>query len=71
MRKMRRITAGATTQAKRAMKKDKGAKAPKSTVERQAAFRARKTEAGKAEVRGIYATPEQAEKVKKYAERIK
>lgn len=49
----------------------KGAQAPKSTAERQAEYRARKADDGKTEVRGIYATPENAAKIKRYAARLK
>ena len=49
----------------------KGAQAPKSTAERQAEYRARKADDGKTEVRGIYATPENAAKIKRYAARFK
>lgn len=51
--------------------KDNGAEAPKSNAERQAAYRARQAEAGKAEVRGIFATLANAEKIRKYAAKLK
>jgi len=51
--------------------KDNGAQATKSTAERQAAYRARQAETGKTEVRGIFATPENAEKIKRYAAKLK
>ena len=53
------------------MKKDKGAQAPKSAAERQAAYRARKADAGKTEVRGIFATFDDAKKIKAFADSIK
>ena len=46
---------------------DNGAQTPKSAAERQAAYRARQAAKNKSEVRGIYAHPEQHEKIKKYA----
>jgi len=49
------------------MTNDKGAKAPKSTAERQAAYRARKAASQLQEVRGIFATKEAAIKIKDYA----
>ena len=51
--------------------KDKGAQAHKSNAERQAAYRTRKAEIGKTEVRGIFATTENADKIRKYAARLK
>ena len=44
--------------------------AARSTAERQSAHRARQAENGKAEVRGIFATPENAEKIKRYASKL-
>ena len=41
------------------------------SVTRQANFRARQAAAGKTEVRGIYATPDNAAKIKRYAARLK
>jgi len=52
-------------------KTDKVAQAPKPTAERQAAYRARQAGAGKAEVRGIFATLANAEKIRKYAAKLK
>lgn len=51
------------------VKLDNGATAPKSNAERQASYRARQAETGKSEVRGIFATPENAEKIRRYAEK--
>lgn len=51
--------------------KDNVAQAPKSNAERQATYRARQAENGKAEVRGIFATPENAEKIRRYASKLK
>lgn len=53
------------------MADNRGGKSPKSNAERQAAYRARQAEAGKTEVRGIFATPENAEKIRRYAGRLK
>lgn len=53
------------------MRKDKGEKSPKSNAERQAAYRARQAKTGKTEVRGIFATPENAEKIRRYAAKLK
>ena len=52
------------------LRKDKGEKSPKSNAERQAAYRARKADAGKTEVRGIFATHENAEKIRRYAGKL-
>jgi hypothetical protein len=49
----------------------KGAKAPKTTAERQSAFKARKAAQGLAEVRGIFASPEHSAMIKLYAEQLK
>lgn len=46
---------------------EKGSQGPKSPAERQAAYRERKAEAGKIEVRGIFAKLEHHGKIKKYA----
>lgn len=46
-------------------------KSPKSNAERQAAYRARQAETGKTEVRGIYATSENAKKIRRYAAKLK
>jgi len=43
----------------------------KTIAERQSAYRARQAENGKAEVRGIFATPANAEKIKRYAAKLK
>lgn len=43
----------------------------KTNQQRQAEFRKRKKAAGLIEVRGIYATPEDAERIKRYVERIR
>ena len=51
--------------------KKQGEKSPKSNAERQAAYRARQAEIGKTEVRGIYATPKNAERIRKYAAKLK
>ncbi|MCP4366348.1 MAG: hypothetical protein GY800_13775 [Planctomycetes bacterium] len=40
-------------------------------AEKQRRFRLRQSEAGRHEVRGIYATPEQEEKIKAFARSIK
>lgn len=53
------------------MSRDKGAKAPKSNAERQAAYRERKAAEQKTEVRGIFATTENAEKIRRYAQKLK
>ena len=49
------------------MTKKNGEKLPKSNAARQAAYRARKKESQLNEVRGIYATQEDHEKIKNYA----
>jgi len=46
---------------------DKGAQAPKSNAERQAAYRARQAAKDNTEVRGIFARAEHHGKIKKYA----
>lgn len=51
--------------------KKHGGNPPKSVTERQDDFRARHAEAGRKEVRGIYATPENAVKIKAYANSIR
>jgi len=43
----------------------------KSNAERQAAYRARHAEKDKTEVRGIFATPANAEKIRRYAAKLK
>ena len=48
----------------------KGEQSPKPTKTRQAEYRARQAAAGKSEVRGIYATPDNAAKIKRYAARL-
>lgn len=53
------------------MKTESGDKTPQSTADRQRAFRERKKQASMAEVRGIFATPENSEKIKKYAAKLK
>lgn len=45
-------------------------KSTKTNAERQAAYRARQAHAGKAEVRGIFATVEDAEKIRRYASKL-
>ncbi len=40
-------------------------------AEKEARFRARRREEGRNEVRGIYATTEQAKKIKDYAENLR
>lgn len=52
------------------MRNENGAKAPKSNAERQAEYRRRKQEQKLVEVRGIYATPESAEKIKQFAKSL-
>jgi hypothetical protein len=52
------------------MSNDKGAKAPKSNADRQAAYRARKAQNGLIEVRGIFSTAENAEKIRLYAQKL-
>lgn len=42
----------------------------KSTAERQAAYRARQAGLSKSEVRGIYATPENAKKIRDFADEL-
>ena len=53
------------------MADSKGAQAPKTTAERQAAFRAKKAAAKLQEVRGIFASAENAVKIRRYAARLK
>lgn len=48
-----------------------GAQAPKSNAKRQAAYRARKAAEDKTEVRGIFATAENVEKIRRYAAKLK
>lgn len=50
---------------------DKGAEAPKSNAERQAIYRARKAADKLQEVRGIFATEENALKIRQFVERLK
>ena len=50
---------------------DKGEKAPKSNAERQAIYRARKAADKLQEVRGIFATEENALKIRQFAEGLK
>jgi hypothetical protein len=52
------------------MSNDKGAKAPRSNAERQAAFRAKKAAEKLQEVRGIFATQENAAKIRRYAREL-
>ena len=51
------------------MRKDEGAKAPKSNAERQAIYRARKAADKLQEVRGIFATEENALKIRQFAKK--
>lgn len=44
---------------------------PKTTAERQRAYRARKAAEEKTEVRGIFAKAEHHEKIRKYAAKLK
>lgn len=45
-------------------------KTTKTNAQRQAEYRARQAHAGKAEVRGIFATPANAEKIRRYAAKL-
>ena len=53
------------------MSNDKGAKAPQSNAERQATYRARKAADKLREVRGIFATEENALKIRQFAQSLK
>jgi hypothetical protein len=53
------------------MSKDRGEKSPKSTAERQAAYRARKAALALQDVRGIYASAENALIIKQFALTLK
>jgi len=53
------------------MDKTKKESAPKSNAERQAIYRARKTADRLQEVRGIFATEENALKIRQFAESLK
>mgnify|MGYP000888433405 FL=1 len=44
--------------------------AARSNADRQSAYRARKADVGKTEVRGIFATHENAEKIRRYAGKL-
>lgn len=45
-------------------------KKPKTTAERQRAFRARMRAEGLIELRGVYVRPEDAERVRRYAAKV-